>query len=70
MFVSLKSITSSNCQYDTIRQHEYVFSTDKLLTLSQVVLAIGILEMILLCFDMQGEDVHEHNYARCHLCTL
>ena len=31
---------------------------------------IGILEMIVLCFSVQGEDLIKHVYAKCYVFTF
>ena len=32
--------------------------------------AHGILEMIVLCFSMQEEDIHKHTNGKCHMFTF
>ena len=55
-----QSVTYANCHYDIIRQHKQLLLTENLFTSSQLVLHIGILEMTMLHFSMQGKDSIEH----------
>ena len=52
----------TNCHYDTIRRHKELFQVRSWLYLVQ---HVGILEMIVLCFGMHGEDIRERTNAEC-----
>ena len=42
----------------------------KIYYIVRLIVAVGILKQIVLCFSMRGKDVFEHTNVECHLCAL
>ena len=65
-----QSVTSADCQYDTICQHKSTFQVRKYLHYDNQCSTLEYLKIMVLCLSMQGEYVIKHTNGKCHIFAI
>ena len=65
-----QSVMSVDCQYDIIFSIYVTHLSEEYLLYDIQRGTLGYLEMIVLRFNMQGEDIMEHTNGKCHMFTF